>query len=381
MKNLSLLFICFMASLAYGQSNYQMFASMDGSMHLDPSGNTNIWGYGFIGDGNIRLPSPLLRIPKGNDVSIEMTNLSGEAHTIHLHGLDVDQANDGVPQTSFYIFPDEVGTYSFNANHEGTYLYHCHVTTTLHLTMGMYGMIVVDAPNNQVYEGGPVYDSSFQYLMSDLEIATNNFPLFAFPFHEIKPDYFMVNGDAGALLTGQIENVIEAAPGDNVLLNLGSMAYSKVKMIFPESFHASVLMSDGRVLPDEVAVTELEIYPGERFSVMLNPEVGFPDFVEVEFYSMVNNEYLSSDFIPVSDLSLNIPVENEPSFLVYPNPSSEFIQLNTDYSGPFQIINARGEIAMNSTVSAGNSINIGHIPSGSYTLKTENGLNLQFIKK
>jgi len=379
MKYLSLIVICFSTLFVEAQSNFQMFASMDGSIHLT-QGNTNIWGYGFIGDDDISLPSPLLRIPKGDEVNIEMTNISGEAHTIHLHGLDVDQLNDGVPQTSFYVFPDETANYTFNANNEGTYLYHCHVTTTLHLTMGMYGMIVVEAPDNQVYEGGPVYDSSFEYLMSDLEVATNSFPLFAFPFHEIKPDYFMVNGDSGYLLSGLISNAVQMNPGEQVLLRLGSMAYSKIEMLFPESFHAVVLMSDGRVLPEEVPISSLEIYPGERFCVMLNPEPGFPDELEVAYYNMINNEYLSSNYIPVIDLSTSMNDLLDGQAVLYPNPSSDHLYLSEDFEGKIQIINYQGRVVLESELRLGMGIDLTNFEAGSYILKAHGLGTFKFIK-
>ena len=260
------------------QTSFSLFSEMDGIMHLT-NGTTNFWGYGYTDQEVITLPAPLLRIPKGHDVNVEFFNPSPESHTIHWHGLDVDQVNDGVPQTSFYVTPGETVNYNFNASFEGTYLYHCHVTTTLHLTMGMYGMVVVEAPNNQLFEGGPVFDSSFEFLMSDLEKATNDFPALAFPFHEIRPDYFMINGKSGFFLGGP-ETSVTIGEGDKVALRVGSMAYSKVNMVIPESLNAEVWMSDGRALPNPISITELEIYPGERFSIMLDPDLSALEDIE-----------------------------------------------------------------------------------------------------
>ena len=74
---------------------------------------------------------PLLEFTHGADVVLAFENPSPESHTIHLHGLDVDQANDGVPATSFYV--ETGGQRRMNSMPRiRTYLYHCHVTTTLH---------------------------------------------------------------------------------------------------------------------------------------------------------------------------------------------------------------------------------------------------------
>ena len=132
-----------------------LFSEMDGLHFLDDGTALPIWGYGWTTDGYISLPGPLLEYTHGADVVLAFENPSPESHTIHLHGLDVDQANDGVPATSFYVETGESTSYEFNATHTGTYLYHCHVTTTLHLTMGMYGMVLVTRPDGALFENGP----------------------------------------------------------------------------------------------------------------------------------------------------------------------------------------------------------------------------------
>jgi FtsP/CotA-like multicopper oxidase with cupredoxin domain len=87
-------------------------------------------------------------------------NTSMLPHTIHPHGLDARQDVDGVPQTSFEIPMMGSFTYDFIAPHAGTYAYHCHVHTVLHLQMGMYGAVVIDSPDEEktVWENGPAYD-------------------------------------------------------------------------------------------------------------------------------------------------------------------------------------------------------------------------------
>ena len=81
---------------------------------------------------------------------------------LQVHGLDVDAANDGVPETSLGAVPanlcadgstDPTGTcaaaggtapgagnvivYMYAADHAGTYMYHCHQEADIHVNMGM----------------------------------------------------------------------------------------------------------------------------------------------------------------------------------------------------------------------------------------------------
>ena len=159
---------------------FDLYSAMDGQMELSDGVFTNFWGYGFVGE-EMTMPAPKLMVQTGDTVDVVMFNVSNESHTIHLHGLDVDQVNDGVPQTSFYVITGDSATYSFVAKYPGTYLYHCHVTTTQHLTMGMYGMLVVKEPGGVLYANGPAYQQERDFLFSDLEVRVNDDPMSSFP--------------------------------------------------------------------------------------------------------------------------------------------------------------------------------------------------------
>jgi hypothetical protein len=90
--------------------------------------------------------------------------------------------------------------------------------------MGMYGMILVRHPDGILFEGGPTYFTDAPLLFSDLEIATNLAPVQSYPFHDIRPDYFMVNGLSGSQL--ETNEILSAPVGESIALRLGSMAYT-----------------------------------------------------------------------------------------------------------------------------------------------------------
>ena len=301
-----------------------LFSEMDGIHFLDDGTALPIWGYGWVADGFITLPAPLLTYDEGAVVSLAFENPSPESHTIHLHGLDVDQANDGVPATSFYVTTGQSTTYDFTATHPGTYLYHCHVTTTLHLTMGMYGMVLVTRPDGTLFEGGPAVTANVPWLFSDLEVATNFDPVGSFPFHDMRPDVFMVNGKAGSQLEGE---VVWASSTEPTALRLASMAYSKVTCHFPEGLNAELWMSDGRAVPME-ALDSLEIYPGERFTVLVQPELGYDGGVTAVFGHMVDDVVESEEFLQIREESLHPSlVEDVEAPRWSPNPASHQVSL------------------------------------------------------
>jgi len=383
--------ICIHAAPSVGQTFPSppplLFTGMDGILISDGGMEIPIWGYGLTANGYITVPGPLLEYETGDDVNLAFVNNSPESHTIHLHGLDVDQANDGVPTTSFIVIQDEVGSYEFTASEPGTFLYHCHVTTTLHLTMGMYGMILVRHPGGVLFEGGPAYYSDAPLLFSDLEIATNLDPVQSFPFHDIRPDYFMVNGRSGSQLEtgssgipGEPGTILSCPNGESLALRLGSMAYTLTKLIFPSELEAMCYMSDGRPLPTPFGVEELDIYPGERFTVLISPDAEYDGTIEVQSWDMVNQEYVHSNFVRIRDAALNIsaPQIQEPlSLSISPNPSRDFISVKSSDGrnlADWTIYNTSGKIiAKGYSNTPSMQIDISLFASGSYILESVNG--------
>ena len=312
------------ASLTAQSLPPQLFSEMDGVHSLGDGTTVPFWGYGWVADGAIVLPAPLLEYQEGEQVGLAFTNPSPESHTIHLHGLDVDQANDGVPSTSFAVATGESTQYNFTATHSGTYLYHCHVTTTLHLTMGMYGMVLVTRPDGTLFEGGPTVVGDVPLLFSDMERATAEDPVGSFPFHDMRPDLFFVNGKFGSQLEAE-DQTIYAPTNAPLALRLGTMAYSKVVCHFPEALHAEVWMSDGRAVPPE-ALDSLEMYPGERFTVLIQPDPGFDGYVDVAYWHMVDGHLEATEHVRVRDDALHPSgIESDLAFhepgLMSPNPA------------------------------------------------------------
>lgn len=369
---IAILLISFLPLQAAAQHvQFDLYSAMDGQLELSDGVFTNFWGYGFTGEA-MTMPAPELVVQTGDTVDVTMYNPSNESHTIHLHGLDVDQVNDGVPQTSFYVNTGETATYSFVAKHPGTYLYHCHVTTTQHLTMGMYGLLVVKEPGYVLYAGGPGYQHERDFLFSDLEVRVNDDPLQAFPFHTIRPDHFMVNGRSGDQLLQDQSLWITANAGEPVALRLANISYTVVRCAFPAGGIATVHMSDGRVLPQPFTTDTLEIYPGERFTVLLMPQVDITGTLTVDHYSMLDGTLQGSNAIPVG---VGIPtLVNGPTWNVAPNPARAEVVLTVDAGALVHWTAADGRLVREDRLVHGaNRIDVSGMPPGLYMVHDARG--------
>jgi FtsP/CotA-like multicopper oxidase with cupredoxin domain len=92
-------------------------------------------------EGGRVFPSKMIRVKRNEVVQVQVSG-KGEMHTIHWHGIEPTPMNDGVGKHSFEITGNFV--YQFQPRYAGTYFFHCHVNTTLHFEMGLYGMLIID---------------------------------------------------------------------------------------------------------------------------------------------------------------------------------------------------------------------------------------------
>jgi manganese oxidase len=249
--------------------------------HVTADGRTlYIWGYSLQDQpGTATLPAPLIEVHEGELVEIVLTNLGPSRdgvhpfpHTIHLHGLDVDQANDGVPETSPSARVGHSVTYRFRAPHAGTYWYHCHVETIEHLTMGMYGALVVHPPEGpgRAWARGPDYDRAYTLVLSEADptwhdaIADNRTP----DRTRHHPTYFFINGRSFPDTMHHSDTHLGGHLGDRLLVRLVNAGYGWRSMHM-HGFHFEVIASDGRPLPQPYLKDTLSIAPGERYDLLV----------------------------------------------------------------------------------------------------------------
>ena len=281
---------------------FDLVARQSGTATMWDGQTIDLWGFKEGLGGNVLLPSPILVVNEGDSVTLNVTNQSSMPHTIHMHGLDVNQANDGVGATSFDIPPiSGTGTYKFKATHAGTYIYHCHVETVVHLQLGMYGAFVVKAAGgaNNAWTGGPAFDKDYTWVISDVDKSWHdNIPMNG-SVPAFEPDYFLINGKAKQQLNDTTVS-IAAIQNDKVYVRLINIGYTINKVTFPSALQAEVISSDGRPLPSSVVTNEVEIYPGERYGVMLDFSILPTDSISVAYYDMYSSTPLFTNKVPLN---------------------------------------------------------------------------------
>jgi FtsP/CotA-like multicopper oxidase with cupredoxin domain len=265
---------------------------MEGRLSMANGAAIRTWYFGSGFNGDRGLAGPVLEANEGE--AARFTLSSEMPHSIHFHGLDVDQANDGVPSTSGYVGErmgsmmsgmggegfGRVGnatnlgrsfTYTFTAPHAGTYMYHCHVDTSLHFEMGMYGTVIIRPPNGATqvaWAGGPAFDKEYVWQLGAFDTSWHSSIVSGSQTVRYRPNYFMINGRDGDNASTDSTVAVTASAGQKVLVRVNGTSYMPA-VVRLGGLPFEVVASDGRPLAQSYSTTEQLVCAGERYDLLL----------------------------------------------------------------------------------------------------------------
>jgi plastocyanin len=225
-------------------------------------------------EGDWSFPAKPIRVMGGDLMQCNLKT-SKRVHTIHWHGIEPDMDNDGVGHTSFEVSSEYTYQWRAHPTNTGTYFYHCHVNTTLHVQMGMFGALIIDPWEPEPHPDGkkPLHDApdSWRYHAEHERI----WPLYACDpaFHELnhnaglcgedvglndfQPKYFSIGRHFqtpdGAPIQGTAADpvAVEAPRGENILLRLINTTYFPVDIDLG-GLPAHLIETDGRGLRGQI---------------------------------------------------------------------------------------------------------------------------------
>jgi FtsP/CotA-like multicopper oxidase with cupredoxin domain len=154
---------------------------------LLPGVSMNFWGY------NGTMPGPTIEAVEGDKVRFMVHNDLPEATSLHLHGLELPNAQDGVPGlTQDPISPGKMGVYELTLHQNGTFFYHSH--DPMQEVMGTVGLFIIHP--KAAHE--PTVDYDFGLIIQEFRIlpATNT------PANTLMDfNWFTLNGRSAPYIT------------------------------------------------------------------------------------------------------------------------------------------------------------------------------------
>ena len=195
------------------------------------------WAY------NGQVPGPQIRVREGDRVRINVKNELSQSTSIHYHGLELPNAQDGVPFiTQPPIKPGESFTYEFVVPNSGSHMYHSHHNAAFQVGMGLLGAFIVE-PKDARKE--PKVDVDCVMILND---TMHGYTLNGKSFPATEP--------------------VVAKLGQTVRIRF----MNEGMMIHPmhlHGMHMTVIAKDGWYLPAPSKCDTLNIAPGERWDVLI----------------------------------------------------------------------------------------------------------------
>lgn len=213
---------------------------------------------------NGQVPAPLIHVKEGDDVTVNVTNMTTLPHTIHWHGMlqHGTWQNDGVPHaTQHAIEPGDTFTYKFTAGPSGTMWYHCHVNVNEHVTMrGMWGPFIVEPKDPLPIEKRVTKE--YIMMFSDWVSSWANKPGEGGIPGDVF-DYYTINGKSFPET-----QPIRVKKGDVIRLRLIG-AGDHVHAIHTHGHISQIVFKDGFPLANPIKGDTVLIGPGERYDVFI----------------------------------------------------------------------------------------------------------------
>ena len=252
--------------------------------------NVQLWFYALQGTNNgfmndRFLPSVHLEVIEGELISVTFQNQSSDDHTIHWHGLDVDQANDGVESTSMAIPPFGNFTYQFIAPHAGTYHYHCHIDTVVHYHRGMAGAVIVRPPGGQTdvaWEGGPQIDEEVLWHLTTYDLAWESENQSSNITARHRPNVFLLNGRESADAQTCPFTVVKTGLNKNAYVRVVNQAYQFARFSLG-GLPFQIVATDGRPLANPIKTDNWMMGTGERYDIMFSSSVPYKSLATIEY--------------------------------------------------------------------------------------------------
>ncbi len=214
--------------------------------------------YGYNGQH----PGPLIKAPRGSTVYVEVVNRIELPTTVHWHGVRLDNAFDGVPGvTQAPIENGESFLYEVLVRDSGIYWYHPHMREDIQQDLGLYGNLLVTAPEPDYY--GPAHREEV-LVLDDVLIDDNGF----LPWGKSDPTHALMGRFGNVMLVnGETNPSIDVAAGEIVRFYVTNVANTRTFNVLFGSGLAKVVASDVSRYEREEWIPNLPIAPAERYVV------------------------------------------------------------------------------------------------------------------
>ena len=244
--------------------------------------------FGFNG----QYPGPLLQIPQGAEIIVDLMNALDQPSTVHWHGVRLDNRFDGMPGlTQEPVPPGGHFTYRLQFPDAGIYWYHPHVREDVQQELGLYGNMLVRSPRPDYF--WPAHREEI-LMLDDLLVGDDGLV----PFGRDAATHALMGRFGNVLLVnGEPRYSLRVARGEVVRFYLTNVSDTRTfNLSFPGA-RMKVVASDIGNFEREAWVESVVIAPAERYVVHVNFDAGgtVPSFNRVQALDHLFGKLLPRD--------------------------------------------------------------------------------------
>jgi len=237
-----------------GQIKEFTLTAKESQIELLDGYKTTVWSY------NGSVPGPELRVQKGDTVRVRFQNNLPQETTIHWHGVRVPNAMDGVSGvTQDSVQPGDSFLYEFTPKDAGTFWFHPHVRTSEQIERGLYGLLIVEDPDD------PIYSQDIAMVVDDWRLLEDGVvdPRFN-TGHDLVHD-----GRWGSVVTvnSSRDYGIRARPGERLRLRFVNTSNGRVYKLDFGELEGVAIAVDGMKVGRAFSANGFELAPGNRLDV------------------------------------------------------------------------------------------------------------------
>ncbi len=215
-----------------------------GAMHgMDIPKPARLWGF------NGSMPGPTIEAVQGDRVRIVVRNELPEPTSVHWHGLEIPNGQDGVGGlTQPPIPPGGTYTYEFDLRQTGTFMYHSSFNEKKQVGMGLGGFFIIHPA-----DGSRRVDRDVAILLQEWHFLPGN------PNPDVTstdPNWFTMNGKAAPST-----EVLTATVGELVRLRFANLSNLHAHPIHLHGVTWKVTGTEGGPIPESAQ------WPGNTVNV------------------------------------------------------------------------------------------------------------------
>ena len=218
---------------------------------------------------NDQYPGPLLQIPQGAEIIVDLTNALDQPTTVHWHGVRLDNRFDGTPDlTQQPVPPGGHFIYRLRFPDAGIYWYHPHVREDVQQELGLYGNMLVRSPRPDYFS--PAHREEI-LMLDDLLINDDGIV----PFGGDAATHALMGRFGNVLLVnGEPRYSLSVRKGEVVRFYFTNVSNTRTFNVSFPGARMKVVASDVGNFEREAWVESVVIAPAERYVVHVKFDAG-----------------------------------------------------------------------------------------------------------